>query len=66
MATHLAIDSQLLETALACGGLKTKKATVEEALRECIRRHRQKDIPKLFGTLEWDRRYDYKKERSRR
>ena len=38
MATNLAIDQDLLDKALAIGGEKTKKATVNRALREFIAR----------------------------
>ena len=65
MATNLAINPKLLDEALLCGRLKTKKATVEQALLEFIQRRRQKQILRHFGTLEWNRRFDYKKERSR-
>ena len=65
MATNLAIDPDLLETALAVGGEKTKKATVTKALTEFIARRAQKRILELFGSLEWDADYDYKRERSR-
>ncbi len=38
MATNLAINPKLLDEALKAGGQKTKKATVEEALKEYISR----------------------------
>ena len=41
MATNLNIDEKLLGTALKAGGLKTKKATVNEALREFIQCRKQ-------------------------
>ena len=66
MATNLAIDAALLERALAVSGEKTKKAAVTRALREFIARRDQKRLLSLFGSLEWDPEYDYKKERSRR
>ncbi len=65
MATNLAIDEKLLVDALKAGGLKTKKATVNEALREFIQRRRQKKILKLFGSVEFDPKYDHKKGRTR-
>jgi len=65
MATNLAIDAALLERALAVSGEKTKKAAVTRALREFIARREQKRLLSLFGSLEWDPDYDYKKERSR-
>lgn len=66
MATNLAIDDKLLDEALRIGGRPTKKATVTEALHEYIARRKQLDVLKLFGTIEWDASYDYKKQRRRR
>ncbi len=57
---------KLLEEALRVSGLKTKKNTVNEALREFIQRRKQKDIISLFGKIEMDESYDYKRERLRR
>ncbi len=65
MATNLAIDPKLLERTLELSGERTKKAAVNKALREFIARREQKNIVKLFGQLEWDQEYDYKKERLR-
>ena len=65
MATNLAIDPELLNRALAIGGEKTKRATVNKALREFVARREQKRLVELFGTLDWDDGYDYKSERSR-
>ena len=65
MATNLAIDPQLLDRALEVSGEKTKKAAVTMALKEFIARREQKRLLELFGSLEWDADYDYKKERSR-
>jgi hypothetical protein len=66
MATNLSIDPKLLERTLELSGERTKKAAVNKALREFISRREQKNIVKLFGTLDWDKEYDYKKERTRR
>jgi len=63
MATNLAIDDRLLEEALRVGGHRTKKATVTEALQEYIQHRKQVKILELFGTVDFDRRYDYKKQR---
>lgn len=65
MPTNLAIDDKLLQEAQRIGGHKTKKATVTEALEEYIRRRQQAKIVKLFGTVEYDPGYDYKKQRRR-
>ena len=66
MATNLAIDPELLNKALEVGGEKTKKATVNRALREFIARREQERLLELFGKLDWDEDYDYKQERIRR
>ncbi len=65
MATNLAIDDRLLAKALEVGGEKTKKATVNKALREFVARREQRNLLELFGTLDWDEDYDYKRERTR-
>jgi Arc/MetJ family transcription regulator len=65
MATNLAIDERLLDEALEVGGHKTKKATVNEALREYIQRRKQLDILKLSGKVDFDPSYDYKQQRKR-
>ena len=65
MATNLAINPALLDKALEVGGEKTKKATVNKALREFIARREQARLLELFGTLDWDDEFDYKRERSR-
>ena len=65
MATNLAIDPMLLEKAFEIGGEKTKKATVNRALREFIARREQEQLLDLFGKLDWDESCDYKRERSR-
>jgi Arc/MetJ family transcription regulator len=65
MATNLDIDSVLLDRALRVSGEQTKKAAVTKALQEFIARREQRRIVDLFGTLEWNSGYDYKRERSR-
>ncbi len=65
MATNLAIDDQLLQEAQRVGGHRTKKDTVNEALREYIQRRQQAKVVELFGQIEFDKAYDYKKQRRR-
>lgn len=66
MATNLGIDDRLLSEALEIGGHKTKKETVNEALREYIDRRKQHEILKLFGKIDYDANYDYKQQRKRK
>ena len=65
MATNLAIDPTLLRKALEVGGEKTKKAAVTKALQEYIARREQRRLLDLFGKIEWDENFDYKRERDR-
>lgn len=66
MATNLGIDERLLREAQKTGKHRTKRETVDQALREYIARHRRKEILRLAGKVDWDPRYDYKAERRRR
>ena len=58
MATNLALDDKLLDEAVKVGGKATKKATVTEALQEYIARRRQARVVDLFGTIDYDPKYD--------
>jgi Arc/MetJ family transcription regulator len=63
MATNLAIDDALIEQAREAGGLRTKKAVVTQALMEYIQRRKQSKVLELFGSIEYDKAYNYKKQR---
>lgn len=65
MPTNLAIDDKLLEEAQRVGGHRTKRATVNEALKEYVERRRQAEILDLFGEIDYLPEYDYKAQRSR-
>jgi len=66
MPTNLAIDDELLEQALTVGGYRTKRETVNEALREFIQRRQRLELVKLFGKVDYDPKYDFKAERRSR
>jgi hypothetical protein len=65
MATNLQLDDRLIARAVQLGGHPTKKAAVTQALIEYIRHLEQEKIVSLFGTVDYDPKYDYKKQRSR-
>jgi Arc/MetJ family transcription regulator len=65
MATNLAINDTLLKKALEIGGYKSKKDTVNAALEEFIKRRDVKELIEIFGSVEYDESYDYKKMRMR-
>ena len=66
MATNLALDDRLIEEARTIGGHKTKKEAVTAALQEYVRRRKQMEIIRLFGTIDFDPSYDYKARRWRK
>ncbi len=65
MATNLALDDKLIIEAKNLGNHKTKKEAVSAALEEYIAHKKQLDIEKLFGAVDFDKDYDYKKARIR-
>ena len=64
MATNIELNETLLKKAMTLGGLRTKKDTVNEALAEYVQRREQLKIVELFGTIEYEKSFDYKKQRS--
>jgi len=63
MPTNLAIDDRLIAEAQKLGRHRTKKEAVTAALDEYIRRRKQLDVLELFGKVDYDESYDYKRER---
>jgi len=57
VATNIDIDQVLIEEAMKVG--------VIEALQEYIQKRNQLDIIEMFGTVPYDKDYDYKKQRNR-
>ncbi len=52
--TNIEIDDALLSEAQALAQTPTKKATVEFALRELVRRKDRRRVLELQGTVEWE------------
>jgi Arc/MetJ family transcription regulator len=65
MSTNLDLDDRLILKARDLGGHKTKKEAVTRALLEYVQSLEQKKVLDLFGHVEFDESYDYKKQRSR-
>lgn len=66
MASNLAIDNALLIEAQKIAGFKTKRETVNFALKEFIERRKQIEIIDLFGNIEYDEDYNVKVTRNRK
>ncbi len=65
MATNLQIDDRLITKALKLGGHRTKKAAVTQALTDYIHHLEQEKILSMFGTVVYEPRYNYKKQRTK-
>ena len=63
MPTNLAIDDRLILEAQKLGRHRTKRETVTVALDEYIQRLKQQQVVGLFGTIDYDPDYDYKRAR---
>ena len=63
MLINLAIDGRLLQEAQRVGRHRTRRETVTTALKEYIARRKQREILTLFGKIDYEPTYDYKRER---
>jgi Arc/MetJ family transcription regulator len=62
--TNIALDDALVAEAFRHSSAKTKKALVDEALRELIRVRRRRSLADLRGRIRFAAGYDYKKLRT--
>jgi Arc/MetJ family transcription regulator len=65
MATNVQLDDALIAEAQRLGNHSSKRATIEDALREYVQRRKQVEILQLFGQIDYDENYDYKASRHR-
>ncbi len=65
MATNLQIDDSLIVKAVKLGGHRSKRAAVTQALVEYVDHLEQEKILSMFGTVDYDPKYDYKRQRAR-
>lgn len=66
MATNLEIDDKLITQAVKLGQHRTKKAAVTQALTDYIHHLEQENILSMFGSIEYETGYGYKKQRARK
>jgi Arc/MetJ family transcription regulator len=52
--TNIVVDENLVQTALKATGLKTRRALIDFALRDLLRRESQKRILELRGQINWE------------
>jgi len=65
MRTNVVIDDGLMKEALDLSPAKTKKEVIHNALEEFVNQRKRLDLRQLRGRVQFARRYDYKKMRSR-
>lgn len=58
MRTNIVIDDDLMMSALKASGKKTKKDTIEEALRLLVQIRGRREIRKFRGKLKWSGNLD--------
>ncbi|MFM2345003.1 MAG: hypothetical protein RLZZ210_1615 [Pseudomonadota bacterium] len=54
MRTNIVIDDNLMQQALIASGCKTKKDTIEKALKLLIQIEQQENIRNFRGKLKWE------------
>lgn len=54
MRTNIEIDDDLLAEAMAASGQTTKRATVEEALRQMVLTHRRREALESLAGIGWE------------
>jgi Arc/MetJ family transcription regulator len=54
MRTNIVIDDQLMKKAMRASGARTKRETVEAALRLLVRLKGQEQLRRLRGKLKWE------------
>lgn len=54
MRTNIVINDRLMEEALKCTGLTTKREVVELGLKTLIKLKQQESIKQFRGKLQWE------------
>ena len=65
LATNLQLDDRLIERAVKLGKHKTKRAAVNQALKEYVEHLEQQKILALFGQVDYDPDFNYKEQRKK-
>lgn len=65
MVTNLQLDGRLIAEAARLGKHRTKEEAVTQALTEYVQNLRQEGILDLFGSIDFDPSYDYKRQRAK-
>ncbi len=60
MRTNIDLDDELIAEAMELSGLGSKRAAVNQALREFVDKRRRADLRELFGKIPFTPGYDHK------
>ncbi|PKN61322.1 MAG: DUF2191 domain-containing protein [Deltaproteobacteria bacterium HGW-Deltaproteobacteria-15] len=60
MRTNIVLDDELVEKALRCSGLKTKREVVHKALKEFVENRRRLSLLDLEGKIKFAEGYDHR------
>ena len=52
--TNIVLNDELVADAMRLTGLKSRRALVDYALRDLVRRKKQRDLLKLAGKIHWE------------
>ena len=52
--TNVVLDDKLVAECQKATGIKTRRALIDHALHELLRRERQKEVLDLKGTVRWE------------
>ncbi len=63
MRTNIVIDDDLINEAISLTGIRTKREVVNLALKELVVKHKQKDLFKLAGKIEFSEDFNHKDNR---
>jgi Arc/MetJ family transcription regulator len=56
--TNVVLDDRLVEACRKATGIKTRRALIDHALSELLRRERQKKLLALKGAVDWEGNLD--------
>ena len=65
MPTNVRVDETLLAEAVRRGGGKSRRATVNDAQAEFVRKRQAEDFIALFGTIDYEPGFDHRELRGR-
>ena len=56
--TNIVLDDELVSNCMSITGIKTKKSLIDFALKELLRKNKQKQLLKLQGLINWEGNLD--------